>query len=132
MSTSPNKPTVLIVGAGLGGLMLGALLEKAGVPYTILERARVVKPMGTPLQTQEQSYLHIQPQVTKASSLTMTLPLSLAGSTMTVGPVLLAIFQQLGIYDDLLAIGKKMTHIKMHKESLQPYKPTDYTPVEEQ
>lgn len=37
---------VLIVGAGLGGLLLGALLEKAGVPYNIFERATVVKPLG--------------------------------------------------------------------------------------
>ncbi|KAF8941663.1 hypothetical protein BGZ47_007297, partial [Haplosporangium gracile] len=99
MSNNRNRPTVLIVGAGLGGLMLGALLERQSVPYTILERAAVVKPLG---------------------------------SAMTVGPVLLAIFQQLGIYDDLLAVGKYMTHIRMHNESLQPLKPTDYTPVEEQ
>lgn len=47
MSDTHNKPTVLIVGAGLGGLMLGALLERQGVPYTILERAAVIKPLGT-------------------------------------------------------------------------------------
>lgn len=47
MSTTTNeKPTVLIVGAGLGGLMLGALLEKSGVPYNIFERAAAVKPLG--------------------------------------------------------------------------------------
>lgn len=48
-STMPtsDRPTVLIVGAGLGGLFLGALLEKANVPYTIFERAAVVKPLGT-------------------------------------------------------------------------------------
>ncbi|KAG9071542.1 hypothetical protein KI688_005754 [Linnemannia hyalina] len=99
MPDTRSKPTVLIVGAGLGGLMLGALLERQGVPYTILERAAAVKPLG---------------------------------SAMTVGPVLLAIFQQLGIYDELRAVGKYMTHIKMHNESLQALKPTDYTPVEEQ
>jgi len=46
MPTS-DKPTVLIVGAGLRGLFLGALLEKANIPYTIFERAAVVKPLGT-------------------------------------------------------------------------------------
>jgi cation diffusion facilitator CzcD-associated flavoprotein CzcO len=46
MSTTNEKPTVLIVGAGLGGLMLGALLEKSGVPYNIFERAASVKPLG--------------------------------------------------------------------------------------
>ncbi|KAF9082971.1 hypothetical protein BGX29_003479 [Mortierella sp. GBA35] len=44
---STPKPTVLIVGAGLGGLMLGALLEKASIPYTIFERASTVKPIGS-------------------------------------------------------------------------------------
>jgi hypothetical protein len=47
MSSSSDKPTILIVGAGLGGLMLGALLEKSGVPYQIFERAAAVKPLGT-------------------------------------------------------------------------------------
>ena len=44
--SSNDKPTVLIVGAGLGGLMLGALLEKSNVPYIIFERAAMVKPLG--------------------------------------------------------------------------------------
>lgn len=46
-----KKPTVLIVGAGLGGLLLGALLERAEISYTIFERALVVRPLGivTPL-----------------------------------------------------------------------------------
>ncbi|KAG0201584.1 hypothetical protein BGX33_010233 [Mortierella sp. NVP41] len=46
MSEPSSKPTVLIVGAGISGLMLGALLEKASIPYLILERARTVKPLG--------------------------------------------------------------------------------------
>jgi hypothetical protein len=37
---------VLIVGAGIGGVMLALLLEKIGIDYTILERAKVVKPLG--------------------------------------------------------------------------------------
>lgn len=45
-SPSPKRPKVLIVGAGLGGVVLGALLEKAGVPYDIYERAAIVKPLG--------------------------------------------------------------------------------------
>ncbi|KAF9156204.1 hypothetical protein BG015_006789 [Linnemannia schmuckeri] len=40
------RPKVLIVGAGLGGLMLGILLDKIGVPYHIYERALEVKPLG--------------------------------------------------------------------------------------
>ncbi|KAF9103061.1 hypothetical protein BGX29_003858 [Mortierella sp. GBA35] len=47
MSTPSSTPTVLIVGAGLGGLVLGALLEKASIPYAIFERAAAVKPLGS-------------------------------------------------------------------------------------
>ncbi|KAG0261840.1 hypothetical protein BG011_000603 [Mortierella polycephala] len=43
------RPTVLIVGAGLGGLTLGVLLERAGIPYQIFERASVIKPLGSAL-----------------------------------------------------------------------------------
>ncbi|KAG0309247.1 hypothetical protein BGZ97_013125 [Linnemannia gamsii] len=47
MATAVDKPKVLIVGAGLGGLVLGALLEKADVPYVIFERTSTVKPLGS-------------------------------------------------------------------------------------
>lgn len=40
------KPKVLIVGAGIGGLFLGNLLQLAGVRYEIFERAPEVKPLG--------------------------------------------------------------------------------------
>ncbi|KAG0284673.1 hypothetical protein BGZ96_010973 [Linnemannia gamsii] len=36
----------MIVGAGLAGLLLGILLDKAGIPYEIYERAQKVKPLG--------------------------------------------------------------------------------------
>ncbi|KAF9283052.1 hypothetical protein BGZ68_005602 [Mortierella alpina] len=36
----------MIVGAGLGGLMMALLLEKANIPYTVFERALEVKPLG--------------------------------------------------------------------------------------
>ncbi|KAF9084596.1 hypothetical protein BGX23_010402 [Mortierella sp. AD031] len=48
-TTTDAQPTVLIVGAGLGGIMLGALLEKADIPYTIFERASSVKALGSAL-----------------------------------------------------------------------------------
>ncbi|KAF9102598.1 hypothetical protein BGX29_004400 [Mortierella sp. GBA35] len=48
-ATDKIQPTVLIVGAGLGGIMLGALLEKADIPYAIFERASSVKPLGSAL-----------------------------------------------------------------------------------
>ncbi|KAF9899616.1 hypothetical protein BX616_002931 [Lobosporangium transversale] len=41
-----SQPSVIIVGAGLGGLLLGALLERIDVPYQIFERAREIRPLG--------------------------------------------------------------------------------------
>jgi NADPH-dependent 2,4-dienoyl-CoA reductase/sulfur reductase-like enzyme len=44
----PPRPAfrVVIVGAGIAGLMMGILLDKIGVSYTILERASKVRPLG--------------------------------------------------------------------------------------
>ncbi|KAF9151720.1 hypothetical protein BG015_006295 [Linnemannia schmuckeri] len=42
-----KRPKVLIAGAGLGGLSLGILLHKAGIPFEIFERAAEVKPLGS-------------------------------------------------------------------------------------
>lgn len=44
---SHNRPKVLIVGAGIGGLMLGALLQKGGMDFEIFDRATVIKPLGS-------------------------------------------------------------------------------------
>lgn len=41
-----RNPHVMIVGAGLAGLLLAILLDKAGIPYEIYERAKQVKPLG--------------------------------------------------------------------------------------
>ncbi|KAG0007592.1 hypothetical protein BGZ80_004478, partial [Entomortierella chlamydospora] len=40
-------PTVIIVGAGLGGLILGAILETANISYHILERASELRSLGS-------------------------------------------------------------------------------------
>ncbi|KAG0354060.1 hypothetical protein BC939DRAFT_467209 [Gamsiella multidivaricata] len=42
-----SVPTVLIVGGGLGGLMLGQLLEQINVPYHIFERANELRALGS-------------------------------------------------------------------------------------
>ncbi|KAG0352944.1 hypothetical protein BG005_007693 [Podila minutissima] len=47
MAPVTKKPKVIIVGAGLGGITLGILLEKAGVDFEIYERATEVKPLGS-------------------------------------------------------------------------------------
>ncbi|KAF9348867.1 hypothetical protein BGX34_002203, partial [Mortierella sp. NVP85] len=43
----PPPPTVLIVGAGLAGLLLAILLDQIDVPCLVLERAAVLKPLGS-------------------------------------------------------------------------------------
>jgi hypothetical protein len=53
------------------------------------------------------------------------------GAGMSVGPTLLPLFEQLGIYEEFLSIGKYLTHTPNFKESLEPYPPIDHSPVEE-
>ncbi|KFH66033.1 hypothetical protein MVEG_08134 [Podila verticillata NRRL 6337] len=89
-----KKPKVLIVGAGIGGLMLGALLKKGNTPFEIWERAKEVKPLG---------------------------------SAMVVGANIQAVFQQLGIYEELVAIGKPVTHVKTFQEDLSLFMDNDYS-----
>ncbi|KAF9384932.1 hypothetical protein CPB97_005268 [Podila verticillata] len=42
-----SKLHILISGAGIAGLMTGALLEKAGISYEIFEKAKEVRPLGS-------------------------------------------------------------------------------------
>lgn len=45
---SPGRPPrVIIVGAGIAGVFLGILLDRAKIPYEIYERAASVKQLGT-------------------------------------------------------------------------------------
>ncbi|KAG0369737.1 hypothetical protein BGX24_002306 [Mortierella sp. AD032] len=97
MSSHSQKPCVLIVGAGLGGLMLAALLEKSKVPYFIFERTSVVTPLG---------------------------------SALSIGPNVLPVFEQLGIYDEFLNISKPIPQLSYFKEHLKACKPSDQRPVE--
>ncbi|KAF9199054.1 hypothetical protein BGZ49_010874 [Haplosporangium sp. Z 27] len=41
------RPEVLIIGAGIGGLMLAILLQQINIPYHIFERASEVKQLGS-------------------------------------------------------------------------------------
>ncbi|KAG0210490.1 hypothetical protein BGX33_004910, partial [Mortierella sp. NVP41] len=52
---------------------------------------------------------------------------------MSVASTILPIFQQLGIYDEFLTIGKYLTHTVYLKESksMAPYKPNDHRCLEE-
>ncbi|KAG0288740.1 hypothetical protein BGZ96_007496 [Linnemannia gamsii] len=50
---------------------------------------------------------------------------------MSIGPTLLPVFQQFGIYDDILSIGKYMDFTETFKKTLEPYRATDYRPIDE-
>jgi 2-polyprenyl-6-methoxyphenol hydroxylase-like FAD-dependent oxidoreductase len=50
---------VFIVGAGMGGLLLGALLQKARIQYHIFERAIEVKPLGKAATSNRLSFLSV-------------------------------------------------------------------------
>lgn len=78
VDTNP-QPTVIIVGAGLGGLMLAALLERVDIPYLILERATSFKPLGNPPSPPPPS-----PPPTLLLSYSPSLPLPLWDSTLAI------------------------------------------------
>jgi 2-polyprenyl-6-methoxyphenol hydroxylase-like FAD-dependent oxidoreductase len=42
-----DKPTVLIAGAGIGGLTIAILLERAGFDYKIFEQSSEFRPYGS-------------------------------------------------------------------------------------
>ncbi|KAF8923108.1 hypothetical protein BGZ58_003345 [Dissophora ornata] len=44
---SSSNPKILIIGAGIGGVTLALLLEKASIDYEIYERARELKALGS-------------------------------------------------------------------------------------
>ncbi|KAF9429957.1 hypothetical protein BGZ76_001044 [Entomortierella beljakovae] len=50
------KPEVLIIGAGISGLMMGLLLEQTGIQYHIFERASEVKPLGSAMTLGAQGF----------------------------------------------------------------------------
>lgn len=48
-----GRSKVIIAGAGLAGLTLGILLQKANIPFHVFEKSREFKPLGnTSLFTQ--------------------------------------------------------------------------------
>ncbi|KAF8938002.1 hypothetical protein BGZ47_008769 [Haplosporangium gracile] len=86
-ANSANKPPhVIICGAGLAGLFLGILLERANIPYTIYERAPEVKPLG---------------------------------AVMCLSTNILAAFDQLGLYDELVSFSKPGGFERFYNDKLE-------------
>ncbi|KAF9338565.1 hypothetical protein BGZ91_008520 [Linnemannia elongata] len=87
MSLPPRAyPRVIIVGAGLGGLMLAILLDKMGVPYHIFERASKIKPLG---------------------------------ALMSVNGNILALFDQLGMLEDIMNVSLVSLNSSLYTEKLE-------------
>ncbi|KAF9911347.1 hypothetical protein EC991_003912 [Linnemannia zychae] len=84
----PSRPSfrVVIVGAGLAGLMMGILLDKMNIPYLILERSLKVKPLGALM--------------------------SLSGN-------ILALFDQLGLLEDVMKISLVNHSSSLYNEKLE-------------
>ncbi|KAF9287647.1 hypothetical protein BGZ68_001506 [Mortierella alpina] len=80
-----TQPLVLIAGAGIGGLMLGTLLERIGIPYVIFERASKVKPLG---------------------------------SAMSLKVNILPVFEQLGLYDELMKISYPTPALNIYNQDM--------------
>ncbi|KAG0374981.1 hypothetical protein BGX24_009679 [Mortierella sp. AD032] len=74
------SPKVMIVGAGLGGLLLGVLLEKMGIEYDIFERSTALKPYGAGMSVG----VNIMPLLEQLGILSELKKLSLPATTMDI------------------------------------------------
>ncbi|KAI1304586.1 hypothetical protein EDD11_005081 [Mortierella claussenii] len=77
---------VIIVGAGLGGLTMAILLEKAGIDYIVLERSHKVRALG---------------------------------SATGLGFNIMPLCEQLGIWEDMKKISKKVEVTTVYKENME-------------
>ncbi|KAF9956430.1 hypothetical protein BGZ65_002738 [Modicella reniformis] len=81
-----SPPRVMIVGAGIAGVFLAILLDRAKIPYEIYERASSVKQLG---------------------------------AVMSVNVNILPVFEQLGLYDELMSISFTSPGMHIYNESIK-------------
>lgn len=112
---------VVIVGGGLAGLLLGILLHKAGTPFTILERASSIKPLGM----SHSSSISFFNNITDVKKIKGTCPSDLGeifspiGAVMALGVNVLPILQQLDLLEELQRISKPILATNMYREDMK-------------
>ncbi|KAI8605424.1 hypothetical protein EDD21DRAFT_140714 [Dissophora ornata] len=84
--TTSIPPRVMIVGAGLAGVFLAILLDRAKIPYEIYERAASVKQLG---------------------------------AVMSLNVNILPVFEQLGLYDELMKISFTSPGMHVFSENMK-------------
>lgn len=129
-----SPPEVIIAGGGLGGLFFGALLEKAGIPYIILERANTVKALGrAELKAEAHSgflkgrYVLSRMVYSSPHIVFVVIIHKMTGSAISIGATLLPLFDQLGLLDDFVAIGKPSVRCMVNREGDQVSFANDFT-----
>ncbi|KAF8932087.1 hypothetical protein BGZ58_007228, partial [Dissophora ornata] len=111
MSENP-KPVVMIVGGGLGGLMLGILLEKINVPYHIFERASEVKPLGKYIDSKSR---RLEKKVRYTYELSRVI---MAGSAMALSVNIMPVFEQLGLLDEIYKFSVSSNYATIYDQHL--------------
>lgn len=112
------SPHVLIVGAGLAGLYLSILLEHANISYQMFERAAKVKPLGT--SGFRKGLSSIVKMYSNSANHRCSYPLHrFPGAVLSLNSNILATFEQLNLYEDLLKIALPVTTITLYQETLK-------------
>ncbi|KAG0054778.1 hypothetical protein BGZ83_010454 [Gryganskiella cystojenkinii] len=88
-----KTPYVIIVGAGIGGLFLAILLDRAGIAYDIFERTPEVK-----------SLVHFSDPIWFGQN---------TGSVMGINANILPVFEQLGLYEEFQQISLPNTSVQI-------------------
>ncbi|KAF9998604.1 hypothetical protein BGZ79_007722 [Entomortierella chlamydospora] len=109
--------TVIIVGAGLGGLMLGAILETANISYHILERASELRPFGSAISMSGNTF----PLFEQLEIYEELKSVSLPGISMEIYDTKLNALGSAYSKEHNMVMGKKVLRTKEHDNKVTVY-----------